>query len=81
MDAIYECDLSAELHGRLSDWLLSIPEGGTSEGAFAVWATRNIKPDTSVPGKKDKENFGRLVEVLGIEQQEGPAIASGGHDR
>lgn len=66
IEAIAGGNFSDELRGRLRDWFLDIPEESIEEQALAEWATRNIKPDTSIPTKKEKSEFQKLVSLLGI---------------
>lgn len=70
IEALYGHDLSAELHERLRDWLLGIPEGGVSEETLAQWFAANIEPDVSIPGKEERERFRRLSEMLAIDIRE-----------
>jgi ferric-dicitrate binding protein FerR (iron transport regulator) len=78
VEALFECDLSNELHERLRDWLLDIPEGGISEQILLEWIEKNIKPDGSMPRKEARARFRQIARALGIEEHE---LRAGGKAR
>lgn len=76
IEALAENHLSPELHGRLREWFLGVPENGVAEEALAEWAAQNATPDTIAPGRKEKEKFRRLVEMLEKEERGDRAAVS-----